>query len=119
MIKQLFQQYPTLFRFTFACYALLVLWASLRSGGGPQPIEHFDKLMHFLFYALFTILAAGCSLKKNNFFYLSLFIVAYGILMEVFQSFLPTRMMSLADIIANSSGVAMVVLVFIKLRLHN
>lgn len=119
MIKSLFQQQPALFRLAFTLYALLVLWASIHPGGGPQPIEHFDKIMHFLFYALFTVIAAGCSRKRVTFLYLSLFILVYGALMEVCQSFLPSRMMSLADILANSSGIAVAFLLFTRLRFHH
>jgi len=118
MIKTLLSQYPIPFRIAFAFYTLLVLWASLRTGGGPQPIEHFDKVMHFSFYGLFTVIAAGCTTQKKTFLQLSIFIAGYGALMEVFQSFVPSRFMSLADILANTSGVMVVVFYFLKLRLH-
>ena len=119
MIKTLLSQYPTLFRTAFVLYGLLVIWASLQTGGGPQPIEHFDKVMHFTFYGLFTVIAAGCTTHKKTFIQLSIFIACYGALMEVFQSFVPSRFMSLADILANTSGVVIVVIFLIKLRLHN
>lgn len=115
MIKTLLQ-YPLPFRIAFALYALLVLWASLRTGGGPQPIEHFDKVMHFAFYGLFTVIAAGCTTQKKTFIKLSLFIACYGALMEVFQSFVPSRFMSVADIVANTSGILIIALVIIKQR---
>ena len=116
MIEKIFSQYPLLFRTAFALYALLVLWASLRTGGGPQPIEHFDKIMHFVFYGLFTAIAAGCTNNKRTFIYLSLFIICYGSLMEVFQSFIPSRFMSVADIVANTSGVIMIAVSVLKCR---
>jgi len=114
MIKTLLSQYPVPFRFAFFLYALLVLWASLRTGGGPQPIEHFDKVMHFTFYGLFTVIAAGCTKQKKTFIQLSIFIACYGALMEFFQSFVPSRFMSLADIVANTSGVVVVAFAMIK-----
>jgi VanZ family protein len=119
MIKVLLSQYPTLFRIAFVLYGLLVIWASLRTGGGPQPIEHFDKVMHFTFYGLFTVIAAGCTTHKKTFIQLSIFIACYGALMEFFQSFVPSRFMSLADMVANTSGVVIVAVFLIKLRLHN
>ncbi len=118
MIKMLLQ-YPTAFRIAFVIYALLVLWASLRTGGGPQPIEHFDKVMHLGFYGVFTIIAAGCSGDKKTFIRLSLFITGYGILMELMQSFVPSRFMSLADIMANTSGILIVVLIVLRQKLHH
>jgi VanZ family protein len=114
LFSQLFSQHLGLFRIAFGLYALLVLWASLRTGGGPQPIEHFDKVMHFTFYGLFTVIAAGCTKQKKTFIQLSIFIACYGTLMEFFQSFVPSRFMSIADIVANTSGVVIVAWVFLK-----
>lgn len=113
-IQTILSQYPLPFRVAFGLYAVLVLWASLRTGGGPQPIEHFDKVMHFTFYGMFTIIAAGCTRNKKTFIQLCIFIAGYGALMEFFQSFVPSRFMSLADIIANTSGVAVVALWILK-----
>jgi VanZ family protein len=119
MIKILLSQYPTPFRIAFTVYALLILWASLRTGGGPQPIEHFDKVMHFAFYGLFTVMAAGCTTKRKTFIQMSIFIAFYGALMEFLQSFVPSRFMSLADIVANTSGVIIVVALFLWHGIHN
>lgn len=117
LITQL-QSHPIPFRIAFLLYGLLVIWASLRTGGGPQPIEHFDKIMHLVFYGVFTLIAAGCTRNKKTFIGLSLFIIGYGSLMEYCQSFVPSRFMSIADIIANTSGVFIVVLALLKLKTH-
>jgi VanZ family protein len=119
MIKTLLSQYPTPFRIAFTVYAFLILWASLRTGGGPQPIEHFDKVMHFAFYGLFTVIAAGCTTKRKTFIMMSILIVFYGVLMEFLQSFVPSRFMSLADIVANTSGIIIVVALFLLQGIHN
>ena len=119
MIKTLLSQYPIPFRIAFVLYPLLVVWASLRTGGDPQPIEHLDKVMHFTFYGLFTIIAAGCTTQKKTFIQLSVFIACYGALMEVFQSFVPSRVMSIPDMIANISGVVIVLFFVLKLRLKS
>ena len=118
MIKNL-RQYPQLFRIALVVYALLVLWASLKTGGGPKPIEHFDKVMHFVFYGAFTIIAAACTQHKKTFINLCIAIACYGALMEFFQSFVPSRFMSLADIVANTSGIIIAALVFLRLRIHH
>jgi VanZ family protein len=119
MIKILLSRYPTSFRIAFTVYALIILWASLRTGGGPQPIEHFDKVMHFAFYGLFTVMAAGCTTKRKTFIQISIFITFYGVLMEILQSFVPSRFMSLADIVANTIGVIIVVALFLWRGVHN
>jgi VanZ family protein len=118
MIKILLSQYPTPFRIVFVLYALLILWASLKTGGGPNPVAHFDKIMHFTFYGLFTVIAAGCTTQKKTFIQLSIFIACYGALMEVFQSFVPSRFMSVADMVANTSGVIIAMLITLKKRIH-
>lgn len=110
--------HPVAFRIAFVLYGLLVVWASLKPSGGPQPIEHFDKVMHFTFYGLFTIIAAGCTTQRKTFICLSVFIAFYGALMEVFQSFVPSRFMSIADIVANTSGVLIVAFVILKQRIY-
>lgn len=119
MIKILFSQHPIPFRIAFVLYALLVVWASLRTGGGPQPIEHFDKVMHFTFYGFFAVIAAGCTRKKINFILLCIFIAGYGALMEFFQSFVPSRFMSVADMVANTSGVVIAVFGLLKMKIHD
>ena len=118
-LSSLLIRYQLLFRITLFLYAGLVIWVYIRPGGGPQPIEHFDKIMHLVFYGLFTVIAAGCSPDKMTFIRLAAFIACYGTLMEVFQSFLPSRFMSVADIVANVSGIVLIVLFFLKLRIHN
>jgi VanZ family protein len=118
MIKILLSQYPIPFRIAFVLYPLLVVWASLRTGVDPQPIEHLDKVMHFTFYGLFTLIAAGCTTQKKTFIQLCVFIAGYGALMEVFQSFVPSRFMSVADMIANTSGVVIAMLITLKNRIH-
>ena len=107
-------------RISLFFYALIVLWASLRPGGGPQPIEHFDKVMHLAFYGLFTAIAGfayQATRDNRRKFIVSAFgIIGYGILMEFLQSFVPSRFMSGADIVANSLGVIIVLSFMLKSR---
>lgn len=105
-------------KIAFVLYAMLIIWASLKSGGGPRPIEHFDKVMHFVSYGMFAVIAAGCTRYKKTFIQLCLLIIVYGALMEFFQSFVPPRFMSFADFVANTSGVIVVVLVVLRLKIH-
>lgn len=98
-------QITAIARIAFIAYGILVVWASIRPGGGPHPIEHFDKLMHFVFYGSFAIIAAWCTDQFRHFVGLAIFIIGYGILMEYLQSFVPSRYMSVADMLANTLGV--------------
>lgn len=113
------QSHPMPFRIAFVLYGLLIIWASLRTGGGPQPIEHFDKIMHLVFYGLYALIAAGCTKQQKTFLHLSLLIIGYGALMEYCQSFVPSRFMSVADIVANTTGVIIVVLTLLKLKIYS
>lgn len=86
-------------------YAALVAVASLRPGSGSS-LDPWDKLLHFLTYAVFAILASR-AVGKDRYGYACLAIIAYGGLMEVLQSRMPGRMMSGYDFVANALGVAM------------
>lgn len=68
-------------------------------------IEHVDKLYHFILYGIFTLLAFRISKTKTFFYIICIGIVAYSGLMEIGQSFVPNRSMSLYDFLANSIGV--------------
>ena len=101
-------KYIVITRIILILYAALVLWASVRDGGGPALFLHSDKLMHAVFYGLFTLIAGYSVLHRTHFYTLSLTIIMYGGLMEYLQSFNPSRMMSFADMISNSTGVVLV-----------
>lgn len=85
-------------------YAALVAAASLRPAGSSS-LDPWDKLLHFLTYAVFAALACRAVREKRRLLYACLGIVAYGGLMEVLQSFMPGRVMSGYDFLANTLGV--------------
>lgn len=65
-----------------------------------------DKLGHFLAYSTLSFhLLLLYSTKKNRILAI-LFAVSYGLLMELIQGFIPGRQSSFYDILANTSGVA-------------
>lgn len=88
----------------FASYAMLVAFASLRQGSGSF-IGSYDKLAHFLTYSLFAVLAYRLFLSASQYRYLCLGIIAYSGLLEIAQSFVPGRDMSVLDLVANALGV--------------
>jgi VanZ family protein len=90
----------------FFCYTVLVAVLSLRPAGGPG-IEHLDKLTHLLAYYIFAVL--GYRMLNGGRYYLPLClgIIAYGGLIEVAQSYMPTRLMSGYDLVANTVGVVL------------
>lgn len=86
-------------------YALWVAVMSLRSTGNAA-LEPWDKLLHFVAYAIFAVLAHRAIRGKRRFSTACLGIVAYSGLLELAQSYVPGRVMSGHDLVANMLGVA-------------
>lgn len=104
-------------------FVLSVLFASflfLKQGGhSGVNFQHADKVGHFLiFFSLALLLDYSFKLSIGQ----SLAILsAYGVLIEIMQSFLPYREASAGDILADILGVAIYLLLFRKLiqsKLH-
>ena len=85
-------------------YALVVAYLSL-SPNDTVPVDSADKPAHFAAYALFAVLAFVAVGHGRALIYLSLAIALYSGLLEIAQSFVPGRVMSLADMGANLLGV--------------
>ncbi|MDB1123704.1 VanZ family protein [Vibrio algarum] len=68
-------------------------------------IENLDKVMHFIAYCFFSVLAFLIVKSKSQFVGLCAAIVLYSLLLELAQSLMPFREASLADFIANTVGV--------------
>lgn len=100
----------------FIIYTCFVTYCSLSqlSSITTPDIEHVDKLFHFILYAIFTLLALRISKTKSVFYIICIGIVAYSGLMEIGQSLVPNRSMSLYDLIANSIGVILVSIITTK-----
>lgn len=95
---------------TLMAYAVIVGWLSLQPGGNSA-IGSYDKLAHFLTYAVFTVLAYRLGIGRFTFASFALVIVVYSGLLELGQSFIPGRMMSGLDLVANSAGVLLASLI--------
>jgi len=97
---------------------MFVAFLSLFSFSGTDlpsvSIPHIDKLVHFTFYFVASVLGA-LSLKEYSssskigmkvVWYLVLALIVYGILIEVLQSkFTTTRSGEILDFVANTIGV--------------
>ena len=99
----------------FIIYTCFITYSSLSQISSAAPdIEHVDKLYHFIAYGIFTLLAFRISRTKPVFYIICIGIVAYSGLMEIGQSFIPNRSMSLYDLIANSIGVILMSIIATK-----
>jgi len=90
----------------FAMYGLVIAYVSLAPLPEGAPITN-DKVAHLAAYALFVLLAAAMALPRRTFLVVCVLIIAYSGLLEVVQSFIPGRHMSLMDLVANTLGVAL------------
>jgi VanZ family protein len=98
--------------FPFFGYGALVAFFSL------TPVDEgfvniWDKLLHFGCYGLFALIACWSATRARTFYLLCAVVIAYSALMEVGQSFVPGRMMSGLDIVANALGVAVVAAIYV------
>lgn len=89
---------------TFIIYTCIVTFASLRPMDGIA-IGGWDKIGHLTLYFVFALLGYRIVSKRRHYVFLCIGIVAYSGLMEVAQSFMPGRMMSAYDLLANAAGV--------------
>ena len=85
-----------------ACVVIVAWFAFMPSDEVPE-VTGVDKVNHLLaFVALaFTVRQAGLTWMRA-----ALALLAYGVLIEVVQSFLPTRHGDIADLVADLVGIA-------------
>jgi len=106
-------------------WLLILSILSLIPGENLPEIEfnlfELDKLIHFIFYFILVILMnIGCRLKKSEPFYKSIvWIVVVGIFtgwsIEYLQGdFITNRFFDYSDIIANSLGTIVGMLIYVK-----
>lgn len=81
---------------------LVISFLSLQPKDGPIEIEINDKLGHFLAYSALT-LNAGLVFSKRA--WVGVLIFGYSLLLESLQNFIPGRIFSIYDLIANTAGV--------------
>ena len=86
-------------------YAVLVAFVSLSPGSGASA-EHWDKVLHLITYAVFAALGYRAIKEKRGYLILCVAIIVYSGLIELAQSYIPGRVMSGYDILANAAGVA-------------
>jgi len=99
----------------FIVYAGIVAVTSL-SPGGNQGVEHLDKVVHLLVYYIFAVLGYRMLANKRYYLYLCLGIVVYSGMIELGQSYIPGRDMSIYDLLANIVGVTLGALVIKRRR---
>lgn len=96
---------------------LIITYYSLRLPDPKSLTVHInDKLGHFLAYASLAMnVLLVCNLVKEKLIGIIL-MISYGFLMEFFQGFVPGRDPSGLDMIANSSGILVGLVIFLLFK---
>lgn len=93
----------TLYRLVFIGLLLAVLIGSLLPISHPS-VSPNDKVNHFVAYAILMISGA---LAFRTYWKVALFVIAWGVFIEILQGQTAYRMYDMADAVANSGGVAL------------
>lgn len=103
MIRRFFQS-------VFVLLILLSLYLSLSPAVGSVPMIWNDKIIHCIsYFVLMMTLDFSCCTGKRLMIKSTLVLI-YSCLIEVGQSYVPGREMSLGDVVANASGIVLFLL---------
>ncbi|MGB0453958.1 MAG: VanZ family protein [Bacteriovoracaceae bacterium] len=96
-------------------YLGLIFYLCLNKPGGQTPsIPHFDKVLHFGIYFVLNFFLFLITRKTKIVFLFNLFI---GSLIESIQYILPYRSFEVLDLLANTSGNIISLLLILKIPL--
>ena len=99
------KQNNKLFLVLFIILIIAITLLSLLPPKSGIELGKSDKLNHFLAYAILSLNFGFISTKIRSYFIGIPFLIAYGLLIEFFQGFVPGRDPSFYDTLANSVGV--------------
>ena len=107
------KQKNKLFSVLFIILIIAITVLSLLPPKSGVAIGKYDKINHFLAYAILSLNFGFISTKIRSYFIGIPFLIAYGILIEFFQGFVPGRDPSFYDALANSAGVFLGFFIFL------
>ena len=99
------KQKNKLFLVLFIILILAITILSLLPPKSNLELGKSDKIYHFLAYAILSLNFGFISTKIRSYFIGIPFLIAYGLVIEFFQGFVPGRDPSFYDALANSMGV--------------
>ncbi len=88
----------------FWLLALIISWLSLCPSPPMPDAEGSDKVLHLLAYLVMFISLDLAHWPRQKLLVKLLALLAFSFLLEVAQSFTPTRQFSLGDLLANLAG---------------
>jgi VanZ family protein len=88
---------------------LLVSWLAFAPAAPVvEPFVHLDKLKHVLAFAALSVVAGvGWWHARAAALWLTLGLLAFGVFIELVQSRIPTRDASAADVVADTLGIVL------------
>ena len=97
---------------TVLFYSVFIIIISTIPITGPVQFSFFffDKAVHFFMYGIFSFVTVNCfSLKGLRYprFYGFLYVLCFGLAMELMQAYLPYRSFEGGDIVFNIMGSAL------------
>ncbi len=120
----------TIYKKLYFKYLLSLLWtvvvlylslAQFKTDGLPRfRLPHFDKIVHFSMYFIYTFLLLFESKTYNKlktYFIIIVYTICFGIIMEVLQSYTSYRSSDVYDALFNSLGSITSAILFSKLHI--
>jgi VanZ family protein len=99
-------------RLGFVLYVLVIVVLSLFPSGDTASIGVWDKVGHFLAYALMTLIGLFAFESRRARLLVIIFCLTLGVALEILQALTSAREPSIADGIANVAGVAVGMMMF-------
>ena len=104
-------------RLLLVCLLGVVSWFAFMPQTSHDVVAHLDKVRHLLAFSTLALVASlGWTPGRRTTLYVACGLMAYGLLIELVQTLLPTRSGSAADWLADGVGIAIGLLMFRALR---
>ena len=104
-------------RLLLVCLLAVVSWFAFMPQTSHDSVQHLDKVRHLLSFSTLALVASlGWMPGRRTTLYVACGLMAYGLLIELVQTQLPTRSGSAADWLADGFGIAIGLMVFRALR---
>lgn len=96
----------------FGLYVGLIIFLSLSPSETTIKLQSWDKVGHLLAYTVMVLVAFLTFSSHNGRIVSLIFIIGLGLLLEWLQSFVPGRLVSWNDALANGLGVLLGLIIF-------
>ncbi|NRB78881.1 MAG: VanZ family protein [Saccharospirillaceae bacterium] len=92
-------------KINFVLCLIAISMLSLSPSESVPQVGGYDKIVHFLSYLILSMSFWLGFQKAKPVWLVLILLIMFGVLIEILQSFVPGRLMSLMDAIANGLGI--------------